>query len=353
MKYIKGFDGIRGISIIFVLLTHLGLYSFLPDNIFMKKHIYMLISGTTGVTIFFALSGFLITRILLIEKSKVGTINLLLFYKKRFLRLLPPLVIFYTAIAFLMFFGKIHTTVIGFLFSIFYLYNFVPNEFYTGELGHTWSLAVEEQFYFTWPFVILLFSKKKTIKIGLLLILISILFVFLLNNWEYKDSIYLNNLFKVNRWFFPAVAPIITGSIASIIIFSLNNKVSKRILNIMVIVGLILYLSPLVYISKYYQISVIIQAIGISSLLVWVFCNQNSFVVNKVLSNRVLSFIGVISYGIYVYQGLFLRTGPSGNLNVQQFPLNIILVFVVSILSYYLLEKPVLKYKKRLKGNIN
>jgi peptidoglycan/LPS O-acetylase OafA/YrhL len=67
------------------------------------------------------------------------------------------------------------------------------------------------------------------------------------------------------------------------------------------------------------------------------------------LEFKPLSYIGKISYGLYVYQGLFLRTGPGGDLWIQGFPLNIFLVFVTAILSYHILELPLLHYKKRFK----
>ena len=72
IRYIKGFDGLRGVSIIFVLLTHLGFYSLLPNNDFIKLRLWQLISGFTGVFIFFVISGFLITLLLVHEKQIRG-----------------------------------------------------------------------------------------------------------------------------------------------------------------------------------------------------------------------------------------------------------------------------------------
>ena len=61
-----------------------------------------------------------------------------------------------------------------------------------------------------------------------------------------------------------------------------------------------------------------------------------------------MNYLGKISYGLYVYQGFFLGTGPGGNIDVQSYPLNIILVFAVAILSYELIEKPVLGLKSKI-----
>lgn len=97
MKYIKGFDTLRAISIAMVVTAHS-----LP-NLWIQDHrIWYLISGDTGVLVFFVISGFLITTLLLKEKRMNGIINLKKFFARRFLRLLPPLVIFYLAILVLM-----------------------------------------------------------------------------------------------------------------------------------------------------------------------------------------------------------------------------------------------------------
>src|SRR5471030_2238740 len=102
MKYIRGYDGLRAISILMVMSSHLGLFSLLPNNDYIQNRLWLIISGTTGVNIFFTLSGFLITRILVQEKLAFKKISFKNFYIRRFLRLLPPLIIFYIGIFFCM-----------------------------------------------------------------------------------------------------------------------------------------------------------------------------------------------------------------------------------------------------------
>ena len=206
MKYIKGFDTLRGVSIILVLLAHLGLYHHLPENYFIRIRVWSLMSGGTGVLIFFTLSGFLITKILLRELGEFKNINFKNFYARRFIRLLPPLLLFYVAIGILMHLGMIQSTSTGFLFSLFYIYNFVPNQFYTAELGHTWSLAVEEQYYLIWPFIIGLLSRVRVFLFILLILFVCILSVYLFPEFPFASN------YKTSRWLIPAVAPIIIGS---------------------------------------------------------------------------------------------------------------------------------------------
>lgn len=345
MNYIKGFDTLRGLSIILVLLTHLGLYHYLPENDFIRERVWRLISGGTGVQIFFTLSGFLITKILLHELNEFNSINFKNFYTRRFLRLLPPLILFYFVIGILMYFEMIHTNRYAFLFSFFYLYNFVPNEFYTVELGHTWSLAVEEQYYLIWPIIISFLNKKKAFILIFLILIACIFAVYL------YPVLPFTNEFKSNRWFIPAVAPIMIGSFFAWLIDKQEDTYSRYFAqkHNTIWLGLILFMTPLY--SPILELSFVFQSIGVSIILIWILLNQQSKV-TSILNNRILSYIGTISYGIYVYQGLFLRTGPGGSLWIQDFPQNIALTFLTAIMSFHLLEKPILKLKKKYKRTI-
>lgn len=343
MKYIKGFDTLRALSIIFVILTHLGLYAVLPDDNFIKKRVWHLISGTTGVRIFFTLSGFLITKILLNELKKYNNINFYNFFARRFIRLLPPLIVFYILVSTLMFLNIIPANHIALVYSIFYAYNFVPRAYYTGELGHTWSLALEEQYYLIWPLIIN-FIRNKIVLFGIIFL---ILLACIYPNSVYPNSLFTEN-FKTSRWFIPAVGPIIIGSFFSLLINIEKWEIYFKKNHITIVLGILLFLFPLY--SAYLKFSSLYQSAGIALILIWISFNQESKL-TRLLDNKVLSYIGKISYGLYVYQGLFLTTGPAGNIWLQQFPQNIILTIVTAILSYHLLEKPTLKLKKRFVRN--
>jgi len=345
MKYIKGFDTLRAISVILVLVTHLGAFHYLPENNFVRLRVWSLLSGTTGVMVFFTLSGFLITRILLIELQRFQNLDFLKFYARRFLRLLPPLLIFYGAVLVLMKTGQITNSNAGFLFSFFYLYNFVPKQYYTGELGHTWSLALEEQYYLLWPFVIQFVRRQQNLVVLLItFLLLSLVAVYAFPHWD------LTHNFKSMRWFIPAAAPIIIGSLFAILVHNKEREdlVMLRNSNWLLAGAVILFLAPLY--SPDLRLNFLPQSTGVALLFVWILYNQESTLV-KILDNKPLSYIGKISYGLYVYQGLFLKTGPgpdpSQNIWIQSWPQNIMLTFVVAILSYHLLEQPVLKLKKR------
>ncbi|MCG9910506.1 MAG: acyltransferase [Flavobacteriales bacterium] len=352
LTYIKGFDGLRAISILFVLFTHLGLYEKIKGIDILEQNFY-LISGTSGVMIFFSISGFLITSLLLHEKKSLGRIHFRHFFIRRFLRLLPPLLVFYLAIFLLMEFRLIPQNYTALVISFFYLYNFVPIQYYIGELGHTWSLGVEEQFYLLWPFVINRIIKIKSgLFIAGFIILICLLFKYFSKFPFYIDGSihYLKNYGFVERWFIPACLPIMVGAVTSLVFFLYQDSIQKYFQSnpLFLVIAIMLYTaeSYMPFWSPY--VSFLCMPIAVSLVLLWIYFNQNSILVN-LFEVKPVAFLGKISYGVYVYQGLFLRTGPGGSLAIQKFPLNIVLVFVTAILSYYLLEKRVLKYKTKFR----
>lgn len=339
MRYIKGFDTLRAVSIIMVIVAHLLPYGYE----FYKTRLWIVVSGDTGVQVFFTLSGFLITALLLNELKGKGRINFKNFFARRALRLFPPLIILFIVIGYYMFEGSIDESWVGLVFSIFYAYNFVHHEYHTTELSHTWSLAVEEQFYLIWPFVISVLNKISRLSY----VMFSFI-VFCVVGYYWFPELEVNEHYHTQRWFLPAAAPIIIGSY-----FALLNHLSpdkwQSIMNKnywIIVLGVFLFVYPLYSFEILLKLSPIIQSIGVSFALLWLCYNQESRI-TKVVDNRLFRYLGQISYGIYVYQGFFLRTGPGGVLSVQQYPLNIILVVLIAILSYEFYEKPILKLKKR------
>jgi len=336
MKYIKGFDSLRAISILMVMISHL-----LPAGYaFYETRLWIVVSGDTGVRIFFTLSGFLITSLLLKEKDKNGNINFKNFFARRFIRLLPPLLLFYAIIVIFMSTGDIQSTWVGLVYSLFYIYNFVHHSHYTVELGHTWSLGVEEQYYLIWPFLVNYFRKKKLYIYVFLMFCIVASFVL--------PDLGISNNYHTKRWFFPAAAPIFIGSLFAVLNEKKKGKWSTYFKNksIVTLAAAVLFIYPIYSLKSLLILSPVIQAIGVALFLVWILYNQEHRF-TQLLNNKPMQYIGKISYGIYVYQGFFLRTGPGGSLSVQHYPLNIILVFLIAILSYELYEKRVMKLKKR------
>lgn len=319
---------------------------------FIMQH-YFLVWGVTGVMIFFSISGFLITYLLLNEKKANGRINFRNFLIRRFLRLFPPLFVFFIVLLVLMQFNLVSKNHYALLISFVYLYNFVSRHNYVTELAHTWSLGVEEQFYLFWPLVINYITKLKNIFFVSLLIILLCFIIYLFYPALINASSvirYLSENYFIDRWFFPACLPIMIGALSAIALMSKKDKLqfifSKKYL--MPVIAFLLYFSS-VFINIPSQLIYLFGPTGVCLTLLWIYFNQESMLV-KVLEFEPVAFIGKISYGIYIYQGLFLRTGPGGELFIQQFPVNICLVLIMSVLSYFLLEKKIIKYKEKFKN---
>jgi peptidoglycan/LPS O-acetylase OafA/YrhL len=142
-------DGIRGLAIALVVLAH-ALY---PTSLFPG-------GGVVGVQLFFVLSGFLITSILAEEHHRRGVIDRRRFYTRRLRRLLPALIVFlvaFTGWAIAAGQARIPQVIVG----LTYVSNWAQvGGFDLSELNHTWSLAVEEQFYLIWPFALALLRPR-------------------------------------------------------------------------------------------------------------------------------------------------------------------------------------------------
>lgn len=357
MKYIKGFNGLRFISISLVIINHLGLpHHFESDGIFHQYFSYFF-SGGAGVNVFFAISGFLITTILLNEKAKYGTVNLKNFFAKRFIRLLPPVIPFYIALYVFMQLGYVRKVEFGLLISLFYLFNFVPKAkaFWSTELSHTWSLAVEEQFYLIWSILFKWLNRNKIIFIGISLILISIVFSLIVPSQkiDLKGSVMsIQDAFFIERWTIPAISPIIIGALIAIFNFK-TPETAKSITNnkLYITIASVFFCSSFFIPNEFSILFNLPHSIGVSLFLLWIVHHQTHVFITW-LEWKPIRYLGTISYGIYIWQGFFIRTSSHFEPKIQlhEWPLNLLLTLIISILSYEILEKRVLNLKKYFKN---
>lgn len=347
--HIKGFDGLRAFSIILVVLTHLGMLAHLPDTPFFQHRVQAIISGGTGVNIFFTLSGFLITRLLLREQARKGGIHLRSFYARRFLRLTPPFTLFILILLVGIAFGLYSVKPVGLIVSFLYLYNYIPQFLLSGWLSHTWSLAVEEQFYLVWPFLIILLPRRRLAIVAFGATLLSVIAAYFLHRatFHHGGHVYaLREVFLVSRWFFPAAGPIMVGALVAVLAF--HRPVAARGLALKaysLAMSAALFLSPLYLPGAMLRAAFVIQAAGVALLLLIVMERQRS-TLTRVLDLPPIAYLGKISYGVYLYHVLVISTGPNSAL-VKSVPLSIVLFMGLSIASYELFEKPILKLKER------
>lgn len=268
---------------------------------------------------------------------------------RRLLRITPLYVLFLILVTLFHIFGQKITNWKPLLYTYTYIYNFVPRESYSTILGHTWSLAVEEHFYLIWPFIFFTCFNKKRGKL-LLGISATIIFFMFINNFLHGSK--LAESYFVGRWSFIAGINIAFGCIAALILCENPKtqnieKITKSPMSL--VSGFILYYNSLYMLNPPYRIDNYLRGIGVTLIIMWIYLNQNSRIISA-LEFKPLKYIGLISYGIYMFQGFCLGTGPY-RAPGQTWPPNIYLGFVLLIitapLSYHFFEKPFLKLKKK------
>lgn len=235
------------------------------------------------------------------------------------------------------------------VFAGIYSYNFIPKNWYSAILGHTWSLAVEEHFYLLWPFIFISFSHNFRKLSWLLLGFVSLslfLAIFL------KQNEWLNNNFFIDRWTFIAGANIALGA-ALALLLELENTGKKM-------QGLLRFKSTLLFALLFIfnqvfilnidsSVSHYVRGLGFAFLIGWIALNQASLLV-RILEIKPLDYLGKVSYGIYMYQGFFLSTGPFREIG-QTWPpdqiTGLMLLVIVVPLSYHFFEVPIMQLKQK------
>lgn len=350
--YLPGLNGIRAIAALIVIVFHIDQFF----RYFGLKSIGYHQTGMAGygVVLFFVLSGFLITFLLLNEKNQFQKIDLPKFYVRRILRIWP---IFYLSILITLIIFLFKPDLISFpegeVIKTFTLYIFfLSNIGYGMNLGITtitplWSVGVEEQFYAFWPFLV---NKSKNILITLVVIIIIYLITKL--TFRYLDNKMIFSIINVSCFDCMAI-----GGIGAYLYFT-----KSKILNILyhpfiqIIAWSVLFIS--IFHKPLHLSSLIdkeIHAIFYIIIILNVSTNKKT-IIN--LENKILDFIGKISYGIYVYHLIVIVITSYIldniiNYQVQESVFDYTLVYVaiisctliLSFLSYTYFESYFLKLK--------
>jgi peptidoglycan/LPS O-acetylase OafA/YrhL len=346
MGRILGLDGIRAYAAITVVLLHLQLFI---HWYYEESPLYSLIRH--GVEIFFVLSGYLITHLLLLEKKHFGDIDLKKFWARRFLRIFPLFYLFIFSVILVSILFETETSLKQIFISAIYGFNFIPRSDYSILLAHTSTLAIEEHFYIIWPPVLILMLKKSASLEKILLFLISFFIILEVFNNHLIFQTKLGTEYFVERWTTSAAVYLLTGCIGAVLT---HTKVWKRWNSSwgLSIILVILFACGF-FVEFWYSGHPIIlrdfRMVGILSGILWIICNQNSILV-RFLEWAPLSYLGKVSYGIYIWQGFYLATEPRRAVG-QDWPLSdpyiaVLLLSITVPISYHLFEKRFLKLKQ-------
>ncbi len=350
-RYIHSVDGLRAVAVIAVLLYHLGI-DWIPG-------------GFLGVDLFFVISGYVITGLILESIARSGTLDLRAFYLSRVRRLLPALI---AMLVFTTLYIGVYApeTVRRFISDIPYVLSGSMNwalvareQDYFESIGrppllqHTWSLAVEAQFYLIWPLVLLFILRyfgKKNISIAALAIALAsgvALFAYSIRIDTQESAI--------SHVYFGTDTHSIGLFLGSALAVSwkpqnLTREISKRAQDFVDLIGVFGFLGLLatfLFINEsdptLYRIAFPLAAIFGCFTLISVVHPASRFA--PLLSSRVLIWIGERSYGIYVWHWIvFQLTRPSIDLvgdDWALYALRVLIVFALADISLRYIEIPV------------
>ena len=315
MKRIPSLDGLRAISIIFVVLSHMSKSGHAPRIFY-----YF---AATGVSIFFVISGYLITSILLREREQTETINLREFYIRRAYRIFPAAVVF-MAVAIVLFWPQFRWYHIA--AGLLYVANYDLTRPWV--FGHLWSLSIEEQFYFLWPGVLKRWYRHRVaIVVGVLLVApvwkaAMLYFKVAWGAWAFPalaDNLAIGCLLAVFAPRLPKVKPYwaLAMVVAAMSVQFFSAESAGRTLLLLIV------LKPIFYVS----------IAGVLLHLV-----QTPY---RVLNWGPVVWLGQISYGLYLWQEPFCadRHMRSGYL--------VFAAIACACLSYYFVERPMLRVRER------
>ncbi len=355
LTYRPEIDGLRAIAVVSVILYHaqITVFGHQPFK-----------GGFIGVDIFFVISGYLITSIISKELVTTGSFSFKNFYERRIRRILPALLFVMLASLPFAWMYFLPSSFVDFSKSILYSLGFTSNFYfhysgqqYGAESGllkpflHTWSLSVEEQFYILFPIVLLVIFKYFR---NYLIIILIFGFVISLSFADWGSRYYPSASFyflHTRMW------ELLAGSILAYLEIKLGHRnKNKRVNLILPSIGLflighsILFFNDKMFHPSFYTLSPIIGV----CLIIW-FSNPDELI-TKILSTKLFVGIGLISYSLYLWHyPIFafnrITSFTDGNL-IKKLVL-IVILFTISIFSYYLIEKPSrdrnVKFKKLFK----
>ena len=341
IKYRPEIDGLRAIAVVSVILYH-SRVSIMGYPIFT--------GGFIGVDIFFVISGYLISSIILKELTTTGTFSFKHFYQRRVRRIIPVLLLVMLVSSAFAWRYLLPDDFVDFSKSILYSLGFSSNFYfwYSGEAYweqsslfkpflHTWSLSIEEQFYIIFPIILFIIFKyyRKYFAFTLILFFITSLFF---ADWSSR------NLSSLSFYILPSRAwELLSGSILAYFEIQLGHRSKNEMLNkILPSIGLLLvghslwFFNDKIIHPSFYTMSSIF---GIC-LIIW-FANKNELI-TKIISSKLFVSIGLISYSLYLWHYpvfSFSRYLEFTQHSIFKKMFLGILILILSIFSYYVLER--------------
>ncbi len=330
-RRLPSLDGLRALSILLVILWHLPGRPTMP----VLGQLWRIDAGNLGVRVFFVISGFLITTLLLAEHARSGTIDLKRFYLRRTFRIMPPFYVFLAGMWLAAQLGLQELSAASLWHTATYTTNYLGAQW---PVGHTWSLSVEEQFYLLWPGLIVLVGLRGGFRSALVMLAVSPLcrlaaeaFAGWPGNARYgfesvADALATGCLLARHRdalWQYRPYRALLESR--------WSVAIPAAVLGAALVCG---------------QWPGPVAAVGLTLLNVTVavaidWClRRPDTLVGRVLNLPPVAFVGTLSYSLYLWQQPFLNETATGALAWR-----LAAVFALALASFYLVEQPTLRLR--------
>ena len=350
---LPGLDGLRALSILLVILIHTVQRRSITHAVPFIAYVFS--NGAMGVLIFFVISGYLITTLLLREREKTGRVSLKRFYIRRAFRILPPLYAYILFIAVLGLAGRLGGVNWREILTALTLTRNYAHGVYLWAFEHFWSLCIEEQFYLLWPGVVVFClarwpgaeGRRKAAHAALAVIVaepfIRVFCYRYLPNFHNMGMIHM----QADGLMIGATGALLQGHVRFEAIYRRMTRWP-----VLLPVVLIFVLGALgMRFQNYWNLPIGLTLDGFVTLmwLLWLVRNPNT-PMGRVMNHPVVTWVGRLSYSLYIWQTFFLHVDNipvfGGERWINTFPGSWISIFAVAVFSYYAVERPALRLRR-------
>lgn len=299
--------------------------------------------------VFFVISGFLITSLLMDERETTGQVSLRRFYLRRILRIFPAFYAFILAMAVATAAGVVQLAGRDFAYALTYTVNFEPGR--SLQIGHLWSLSVEEQFYLLWPLTLLVLRGRRAVVVAIAAIFTGPLVRFAIHEWILRiDPRFPGDMLTS----FPAMFDYLAAGCALALLrpWLLTRTWYLRLTAsrwLVLAVPLVLLINRMGSHTMAILLGSPVMNVCLA-LLIEAGTRHARSLGGRLLNWKPVVFLGVLSYPLYLWQLPFMD--HRSDAWVCAFPQNLILVFFAALSSWFLIERPLARLRKRLRfGN--
>ena len=349
-RSIPSLDGLRGIAVLLVIVAHLGYVNLLKiglthHHLALLGKVLEIDAGDLGVSVFFVISGYLITTLLMRQQDKNGSVSLRNFYARRFFRIFPPYYFYLLVVGWLWCLHHVPMISGAFFSAAFYASNYYPYRLSHPStqgwlVGHTWSLSLEEQFYLVWPVCLHWLGRQRSAWLGCALIFLSPVSRMLTLHVAPGSAVF----GQIDRMFHTRLDTIMAGCVLALIGVWPKAQVLLTSAVRIKTTGAVAVIFLFVVLHASWESFVALQIFGIGTeamllayLISYSIANFDTWG-GRLLNHTWLRHIGVISYSLYLWQQLW--AGPvqiGGNHSLKT---RLLLILVCAEVSYFLIERP-------------